>query len=226
VQGAWLAATWPFVREQLPAAPSTVLEIGCGPLGGFVPALLADGHTAIGVDPAAPDAPPYRQHTFEQLDASSQFQCVVASASLHHVDDVDAVVDRIDRALAPGGAVIVVEWAWERFDEATAQWCFARLAPADHGDHPTWLHRHQERWHASGLSWDEYLSQWVEEHRLHPSDRIIAALDAAFDRRVLIEAPYFFAELADTSEDDERAAIDAGHIRPASVRYAGRSRRA
>jgi hypothetical protein len=31
--------------------------------------------------------------------------------------------------LVPGGVLVVVEWAWERFDEATARWCFARLTP-------------------------------------------------------------------------------------------------
>ena len=35
----WLAAVWPFVREQLPAGPAGVLEVGCGTLGGLVPAL-------------------------------------------------------------------------------------------------------------------------------------------------------------------------------------------
>jgi hypothetical protein len=53
----WLAAAWPFVRAQVPSAPARVLEIGCGPLGGFVPALLAGGYEAVGVDPEAPDGP-------------------------------------------------------------------------------------------------------------------------------------------------------------------------
>jgi hypothetical protein len=49
----WLAAVWPFVRGQLP-------QVGCGTLGGFVPALLEDGYQAIGVDPEAPDGPNYQ----------------------------------------------------------------------------------------------------------------------------------------------------------------------
>jgi hypothetical protein len=57
----WLGAVWPFVRGQLPPAPATVLEIGCGTLGGFVPALLNAGHAirlvaAGGVDAAAIDS--------------------------------------------------------------------------------------------------------------------------------------------------------------------------
>ena len=42
----WLAAMWPFVREHLPPAPARILELGCGPLGGFVPRMSALGTTA------------------------------------------------------------------------------------------------------------------------------------------------------------------------------------
>ena len=61
----WLGAVWPFVRGQLPPAPATVLEIGCGTVGGFVPALLNSGYDAVGVDPEAPEGPDYRRIEFE-----------------------------------------------------------------------------------------------------------------------------------------------------------------
>ena len=64
--GRSLAAVWPFVRGQLPQAPATVLEVGCGSLGGFVPALLDDGYQAVGVDPEAPEGPDYRRIEFER----------------------------------------------------------------------------------------------------------------------------------------------------------------
>jgi hypothetical protein len=32
----WLAAVWPVVRARLSAAPATVVEVGCGPLGGWL----------------------------------------------------------------------------------------------------------------------------------------------------------------------------------------------
>lgn len=62
----WLAAVWPFVRAKLPSRPARVLEIGCGPLGGFVPMLYADGYDAAGADPAAPDAAGYHRVEFER----------------------------------------------------------------------------------------------------------------------------------------------------------------
>jgi SAM-dependent methyltransferase len=173
----WLAAVWPFVRGQLPPAPATVLEVGCGTLGGFVPAL-------------------------------------------HHVADLEEVLDRLAALLVPGGGMIVVEWAWERFDEPTARWCFARLAPPDAGAEPGWLHGHRERWVASGRPWDGYRRAWATEEGLHPGEDIMRGLDARFDRQLHEEAPYFFAALADTSEAEEQAAIDAGQIRAGGIRYA------
>src|SRR5437764_3087741 len=64
----WLAAVWPFVRAQLPAAPAAVAEIGCGPLGGFVPVLRSAGYEAVGIDPEAPEGPWYRQAEFEDYE--------------------------------------------------------------------------------------------------------------------------------------------------------------
>jgi hypothetical protein len=65
----WLAAVWPFVRGQLPpapaTAPATVLEVGCGTLGGFVPALWEGGYQALGVDPEAPEGSDYQRIEFE-----------------------------------------------------------------------------------------------------------------------------------------------------------------
>jgi hypothetical protein len=46
---------------------------------------------------------------------------IVASTSLHHVSDLDTVFDRITGRLEPGGVLVVIEWARERFDEATAR---------------------------------------------------------------------------------------------------------
>ena len=114
----WLAARWPFVRDILPSPPATVLEIGCGPLGGFVPALVAAGYDAVGVDPEAPDAPGYHRSTFEQYESPGGLDAVVACTSLHHVGDLSEVLKRVESLLRDRGTFVVVEWAWERFDEA------------------------------------------------------------------------------------------------------------
>jgi SAM-dependent methyltransferase len=219
----WLAAVWPFVRGSLPPAPKVVVEIGCGPLGGFVPRLEAAGYSATGIDPEAPQGPSYRQSGFEHSALPSRVDAIVACTSLHHVADLAGVLDLVHAALLPGGRVVVVEWARERFDEATARWCFGRLP--EPGLDPGWLHRLRAEWQESGQSWDACLRSWVQAEGLHAGLDILNGLDARFDRRSLGFGPYFFPDLAATSEADEQAAIDAGLMKANRIQYVGRRAR-
>ena len=216
----WLAAVWPFVRASLPAAPAGVLEIGCGPVGGFVSRLERAGYQATGVDPEAPPGPSYRQVEFERYELPGQVDAIVACTSLHHVADLGMVLDLVAAALVPGGMAVVVEWARERFDEPTARWCFARLPEA--GDHPGWLHQRHAEWRGSGRPWDAYLRSWEQAEGLHSGKDILDALDARFDSRPAGYGPFFFPELAGISEAEEQAAIDGGLIQANRIQYAGR----
>ena len=216
----WLAAVWPFVRASLPAAPARVLEIGCGPLGGFVPRLERARYQATGVDPEAPPGPSYRQVEFERYELPGQLDAIVACTSLHHVADLGAVLDLVAAALVPGGVAVVVEWARERFDEPTARWCFARLPEA--GDHPGWLHQRHAEWRESGRPWDAYLRSWEQAEGLHRGQDILDALDTRFGSRPASYGPFFFPELAGISEAEEQAAIDGGLIQANRIQYAGR----
>lgn len=212
---------WPVVRDRLPAPPARIVEIGCGPLGGFVPMLRSSGYEALGVDPDAPDEEDYRRIEFEQVELAREVDAVVASASLHHVADPAEVIHRVASILARGGTMVVVEWDWEGFDRPTAEWCFERLGP---DEEPGWLHRRRDEWLASGRPWSAYVREWVEEERLHSPHMLLRLLDARFHREHLAHGPYFFPVLAGTTEEDEQAAIEAGQIRATRVEYVGRPR--
>lgn len=215
----WLTALWPLVRPHLPAPPATVVEIGCGPLGGFVPRMRAAGYAAVGVDPHAPEGSSYHQVEFERYDMPGRAQAVVACTSLHHVADVAAVLDLISAALVPGGSLVVIEWARERFDEATARWCFDNLpAPADP---PGWLQQRHDEWRASGLPWPAYCEAWAEEEGLHAGQHIVRELGTRFERQAFNFGPYFFPDLAGVSEADEQAAIDAREIQANRISWVG-----
>jgi SAM-dependent methyltransferase len=211
-----------MVRDRLPAPPARVVEIGCGSLGGFVPELRSSGYEVVGVDPEAPDEDGYRRSEFEDVDLPRGFDAVVASTSLHHVADPAGVIERVASVLASEGTLVVVEWAWEDFDEPTARWCFSRLGPDENGG---WLHRRQDEWVGSGEEWDAYLRGWAEKERLHAAAALLRLLDERFDRRHLARGPYFFPDLSGTSVEDEQAAIDAGEIQPTRVDYIGTLRR-
>jgi len=218
----WLAAAWPFVQANLPAPPSRVVELGCGTLGGFVPRLRAAGYDATGVDPKAPDGPEYDQSEFEDAQIAQPLDALVASASMHHVADLDLVLDRIRSLLRTAGSVVVIEWAHERFDEPTARWCFYRLQAA--GDHSSWLHVHRDAWLQSGLTWDAYFQAWLREEPLHPGRVIVSGLEARFETQDVSEVPHLFADLDGISRADEQDAIDSGLIRANGIHYVGRNR--
>jgi SAM-dependent methyltransferase len=205
---------WPVVRRSLPDPPAAVIDLGCGSLGGFVPMLLADGYDAIGVDPNAPAEPQYRQTEFEHAELPGTVDAVVASTSLHHVADPAAVFDRIAQVVRPGGVVVVVEWASERFDEQTARWCFERL-----GSEESWLQRLRDEWSESGLGWQDYFNGWLEHEHLHPGETLVRLLDERFERQQLDYGPYFFAGLAAATEGDEAAAIAGGEIQAGRIDY-------
>jgi SAM-dependent methyltransferase len=218
----WLDATWAYARPQLPPPPATVLEVGCGPDGGLVPQLLADGYDAAGVDPVAPAGDRYHQVEFEQYQPPQPAGAVIAVTSMHHVSRVGVALDLMRAALRPGGTLVLIEWASERFDEPTARWCFGRLGPLSPGAEPGWLHRHRDRWAASGQPWPDYLAGWLAEEGLHPGELILREANSRFQRQTFRYGPFVFADLDGTSEQDEQAAIDAGQIQATGIWYTAR----
>jgi SAM-dependent methyltransferase len=212
----WLDALWPTVREYLPPPPATIVELGCGRFGGFVPRLREDGYEAIGIDPAAPEGEDYQRVEFEHSDLPRQLDGVIACTSLHHVADPGEVVARIADALRRPGVLVVVEWDWQSFDEASARWCFDRAQPE------SWLTRRHEGWKASGQPWETYLRDWARGHGIHDAARLLRHLDERFQRVKCERGPYFFAGLTDTTESDEREAIKSGVIQALRIDYVGR----
>jgi SAM-dependent methyltransferase len=183
--------------------------------------LLESGYDATGIDPVAPEGDSYRRVEIEQCDLPQPLDGVIACTSLHHVADPGEVLDRIAGALERAGLVVVVEWEWENFDEATARWCFERL---DRSDSDSWLVHRQNGWSSSGRSWEDYLQDWAEHHGLHRSRRVVGELDERFERLVFRRGPYLFPELSEISETDELEAINAGAIQATRIDYVGRVR--
>ncbi|SEM14356.1 class I SAM-dependent methyltransferase [Streptacidiphilus jiangxiensis] len=222
-----IEAVWPFVREQLPAAPGSVLEIGCGVLGGFVPLLRDEGYHAVGVDPEVPEAPDFVRSRYEDYRPDAEdlpFDAVVGCLSFHHVEDLDLLLARAASQLRPGGLLILREWAREEFDEVTARWCFERLPEEQDEQSPAWwLAGHREGWREAGGSWEAYFQGWAEGHGLLSGAAMLRALEASpFETVSLERDPYFHTALAGVTEAEERAGVDAGLLRANGMRYVGR----
>jgi SAM-dependent methyltransferase len=217
----WLDYEWSFISTVLPPTPARLLEIGCGAAGGIVPAALAAGYDAIGVDPQAPAGPAYRRIPFEEYEPASTFDTAVSVQALHHLADLDAAFAWAHRMLSPGAIVVIVEWAWERIDEATARWLFGQVPTAAESDWAGVLHGD---WTASGLPWPQFRDRWAGEHGLHTWRAVESALAIRFETILREDVPSLFGDVAQISADTERAAIDAGKIAATGVHWVGRRR--
>ena len=124
-------------------------------------------------------------------------------------------------ALPGGGRVVIVEWAWEKFDRRTADWCFARLGP---DQDESWLLRRRDDWTASGRQWSDFIRDWAGREGIHRADELVRLLDERLEREHLGSGPYLFPDLADTTDSDEEAAIAAGEIAATRIDWVGTRR--
>jgi SAM-dependent methyltransferase len=199
-----------FVLAQLAPAPTRVLEVGCGQ-GELARALAQAGHNVTAIDPDAPVGPLFRRVALEDFADPRPFDAVVASRSLHHVDDLGVALDRVVDLLRPRGLLVLNEFAKERLEGATATWYYDRrreLAAAGGHEAPSSL--------------DACIR---EEHaHIHPFADMWRELDKRFEVRALTWVPYLHEELgAVCSEAAERALIEAGAIQATGFRYVGKT---
>ena len=234
-------ATWQrrveeFVLGRIGDPPSRVLEVGCGD-GELARALARAGHRVTAIDPQAPErapdqdpgGPEFLRVGIEGFSDPGPFDRVVASLSLHHVGDLAGALAKISSLLGAGGELVVVEFAWERIDGATAEWALGRLPEAPTSGKPSWLercrggraHDGQEGDHDHGDHSEAQFAGWAEEG-FHDSRRICEELGRRFVERRFERVPYLYPDLRDdVSEADEIAAIEARTINAIGFRYVG-----
>jgi SAM-dependent methyltransferase len=187
-----------LARAELPRPPARVLEVGCG-RGELARALSTNGYDVVAVDPDAPEGAIFRRTTLEALDEEGRFDGALAALALHHVDDLDAALDKLHSLLHPGAPLVVREFAWDLVDEATARWDYGRLG------------------RTGGLT------GWRAEHEhLHTFDEMRAALDARFRERSFEWAPYLSEyKPAEGHADEELRLIRSGEIQAVGFVYVG-----
>jgi SAM-dependent methyltransferase len=212
-------ATWQrnveeFVLDQIDDHPSRVLEVGCGE-GELARALARAGHSVTAIDPQAPEGPIFRRARIEEFSDPTWFDHIVAILSLHHVEDLGRALDKMANLLRDGGTLVVVEFAWDLIDEATARWALERLPGASSEGH-SWLER--------CCRGERGAAEWAERG-FHGSGRMRDELRRRFAERHFEWAPYLYPDLdEDVSEADEMAAIESGTINATGFRYVGTKR--
>jgi SAM-dependent methyltransferase len=180
------------------------------------------------IDPRAPEGPIFRRVRLEEFSEPGPFDYVVANLSLHHIEDLESALDKMANLLRAGGALVVVEFAWDRFDEATAEWALERLpAACSSSGSLSWLERCCRGW-ALGSTGEarvpalSYFAGWASEEGFHGSRRMRGELERRFVERRFAWVPYLYPDLDDdTSEADESTAIEAGTINATGFCYVG-----
>jgi len=135
-------------------------------------------------------------------------------------------LDKIADVLRMGGSLVVVEFAWDRIDDATAEWALERLPPTSLSEEHSWLGRRCQEWargsRGNRARAESYFSEWAAEEGLHSSRRIRDELGRRFVGRLFEWVPYLYPDLGeDTVEADESAAIEALAINATGFRYVG-----
>lgn len=184
-----------FVRENLPAPPTRLLEIGAGD-GELARVLAEAGYEVLAIDPE-PGGGAVRPVALHELDEpSASFDAALAVTSLHHVEPLEESVRRLAELLAPGGVLVVDEFDVAAFDERAAEW---------------WLRQRR----ALGATELESAEELVDEHRahLHPLELILAALEPHFHVSTPLYGPYLYRwDLDESLRHDEEDAIARGDI--------------
>jgi hypothetical protein len=190
-----------FVLSALPPPPARVLEVGCG-AGNLARALDGAGFGVLGIDPKAPEGPIFRRTTLEELDEAGLFEAAVARYSLHHIETLNPALNRIANFLTPEGKLIIEEFGWDRFDQATAEWYGQQQGEP---------------------LVESVLADWRTEHEgLHGYAEMRGALDRRFNEEFFEWRPYLYRCLErDDLEPREREAITRGEIRAVGFRYVG-----
>ena len=203
------------MREQLPALPARVLEVGCGQ-GELTTALAVAGYDVLGIDPVAPEGESFRRIRLEDLEpADGPYDAVVASYSLHHIRDLGHALDLVVALLEPGGVLVLDEFGWDLADEPTLDWLYGQrraLASAGLGVAPASLEALRDEWQADHLG-------------LHGFEALRTAVDARFEERDFVHTPFLHRLLGGVATEVlEQALVDAGAIQALGFRYAGLAR--
>ncbi len=244
-----------LVVECIPDRRLKILEVGCG--NGFLALELSRrGHDVLGIDPdgeaigvarrTAGTDPyrrgrgglEYREGEFPNVrDLSGGYDAVVFSRSLHHIPRPDEALTRVRRMLKPGGRVVCVEFAYDRFDRRAATWLFHVLCFLGRAG---WRAAREGSNEASRDGVDALMREWLEEypqeHGLVGFEAMRSPLEELFHRETLSWHPYLYwdvieamrvpsedtaASLARLLRDMEASMIRAGDMPPLLFRFAG-----
>jgi SAM-dependent methyltransferase len=128
-----VAGTLGMLAEVLPAAPATVCEVGAG-RGALAAALVVAGYDVTALEPEPVGAAAARLRGVRVVEQGllehrgGPYDVVLFTRSLHHIDPLGGAVDRALDLLAPGGRLVLEEFARDRADRLAAGFLYDTFA--------------------------------------------------------------------------------------------------
>lgn len=193
-----------FLERALPAG-ARVLEVGCG-RGDVAAGLSQNGFRvrALDNDPGAVEAARARGVDAVLVDFLSYedepFDAVAFTRSLHHIQPLDAALDRTRGLLKPRGLLLSEEFAREAVDRQTARWFYETVELLEAAD----LIAPTEDLPSRS---PDPLERWREDHmreRLNTGAAIRAAIAMRFELIESRGAPYLYRHFCGRLEEGER----------------------
>jgi SAM-dependent methyltransferase len=181
-----------FVTRAIDGGARRVLEVGAG-RGRLARRLQADGLsvTALDLSPSTSDSAPGVRWVHGDFLAfeDEPFDAVLFTASLHHINPLDAALARAGALLAPGGVLVVDDFDLDAPDEATARWFYEvqeLLAAAG-----AYAAGHEHAPHGGPLE------RWRQEHEhhgapLHTGRAMLAGIEMGFASMAKTRGPYLY----------------------------------
>ncbi len=175
--------TFQLLEPLLPPAPARLLEVGCG-RGALAAELGHRGWRVTGVDPddEACEAARARGvdvvHTTLSGVEADDFDAVLFTLSMHHLEDLAGAVADAVRRLRPGGRLVVQEFARERIDAAAAAFLYDSLdllQAAGRAD-PADAHNHDHHEHGGEVPTDPMARWSLQRAHLHTGADMLATL--------------------------------------------------
>ncbi|HZU98884.1 MAG TPA: methyltransferase domain-containing protein [Planctomycetota bacterium] len=229
--------TLAFVNAALGRKRRRILEVGCGD-GALARRLVALGHDVVGIDRSEKAVEKARAAGFaaelgDFLEYEAEpFDAVAFTRSLHHIHDLRKALARARALLAPGGTLVIDDFALESMDRKTAAWLGDQRAVLGAAGI---LHHH-------GHGTDP-LASWKKEHEhdppLHPGKALVAATRRVFGPSKAERGPYLYryfclgleqtargAAVASAILDVETRLVAEGSLVPIGLRILATRRRA
>ena len=179
-----------FVRENLPAEASSILEIGCG-AGELAAELASAGLQVLAIDSASDCVAATAERGVECLqadwpvDLGRTFDAILFTRSLHHIQPLNDCLRAARAALRPGGKLIVEDFRAEGAASPSSAWYrgLVRLL-------------HVSGCFVGGFDLEEALdADQPDDHHLSSSIQIDAALRSCFAAVEPEDSAYYFRYL-------------------------------